>query len=272
MEDYYLFYSVQKNHPFIFTETGADGGGNATLQIQLAEDWIPKLYNASVLSSQFGNIKGIVWFNVAKTEDNLHKNFLLPDGVWIDNGVNTPGTVNSSSSPTAMMLPLYPNAITPSYFNPSLVSEPSPGPGVIRGRVSSGSDYGPFGVPGARIRVAMSSGDLDNPAGRWESTTDNRGMYIITGLPVGSDLYATAVSPATAPRKYFNRPISYQVALLTCSREAVSSTNLVCNAVPTRGRLISCPDTTCIPVIPPLITGEQVQVDWYLVQNPSYFT
>jgi hypothetical protein len=179
--------------------------------------------------------------------------------------------VRSSSSPPAMMLPLYPDAIAHSYFHSPLSGGPAPGPGMIRGRVASGSDFGPYGIPGARVRVARSPGDLDNPARRWENTTDNRGIYTITGLPAGVGLYATAVSPATAPHRYINRPISYQVALLTCSGDAVSSANLVCYAVPTGGRLISCPDVSSTPAIPPLTIGEQVQVDWYLVENPSYF-
>jgi hypothetical protein len=271
MEDYYAYYSVAKNHPFIFTETGADGGGNASLQIQLTEDWIPKLYHVPALSGQFGNIKGIVWFNVAKTEENLHKNFLLPDGVWIDNGVNTPGAVRSSSSPLAMMLPLYPDAVRQTYFHSPLSGGPAPGPGVISGRVMSGSDYGPYGVPGARVRVAGRSGDLDNPAKSWENATDNRGIYTITGLPGGMALYATVISPASAPHQYFIRPISYQITTLTCPGEALSSANPVCTGVPDNGAVISCPDSSITPVIPPLGTGEKVQVDWYLVQDPSYF-
>lgn len=270
MEEYYAYYSVDKNHPFIFTETGADGGGNASLQIQLAEDWIPKLYNVSLLSAQFRNIKGIVWFNVAKNEDNLSKNFLIPDGIWISNGVSTPGAVRSSSSPPAMMLPLYPDAVRQSYFHSSLSGGPAPGPGVISGRVTSGSDYGPLGVPGARVRVAGSPGDLEDPAKRWENATDNRGVYTITGLPGGTALYATVISPEPAPHKYFVRPVSYQITSYSCSGETFPSAHPVCRVVPNAGAVISCPDSSSTPLIPPITTGGQVQVDWYLVQNPAY--
>jgi PKD repeat protein len=116
MTDYYQHYSVNKSKPFIFTETSADGGGDESKQLALEQDWIPKLYNVSVLYPDFMNIKGIVWFNVAKHEDGLDKNFLLPDGAWVDNGLATPGEVKSQSDASKMMEDLYPNATNLSYF------------------------------------------------------------------------------------------------------------------------------------------------------------
>jgi hypothetical protein len=273
MTDYYTNYSVQKNHPFIFTETGADGGANTTLQLQLAEDWIGKLYNTSVLSTDFSNIKGIVWFNVAKTEQSMAKNFFIPDGTWINNGDQTPGVVQSASNPQNMMLPLYPDAVNTTYFTALIgdTEEPVTGSGVISGRVTAGSDIDAQGVPGAMVVIATRPGDLDDPMQRWQNTTDNRGVYYIGGLPDGTTLYASALPPQYASGRYYSRPVSYQVRRITTAREPVISPVPVSYQVPMYGSIITCPDFSSTPTISALSGGEQVVVDWYLVQKPMYF-
>jgi len=165
MTDYYQHYSVDKNKPFIFTETSADGGGDETTQLALDRDWIPKLYTVSILSPAFKNIKGIVWFNVAKHENGLDKNFLLPDGAWVDNGFATPGEVKSQSDASKMMEDLYPDAIKPPYF----VCPPPTRPPVAAFFASSTSGTAPLTVQFTDMSEGVGTGvsyswswDIDN--------------------------------------------------------------------------------------------------------------
>lgn len=132
LKGFYDFYANESHHPFTFMETSADGWGNSTTEEQLKENHVSYLYKGQTLS-QYPNIKGIVWFNVAKGEQKngvnltlVTKNFFIPDGQWQNNGESTAGTVNSTSDSTKMMLPLYPQAMSDSYFLSSVVPVHSP--------------------------------------------------------------------------------------------------------------------------------------------------
>jgi PKD repeat protein len=122
MNDFYQYYSVGKNKPFIFTETSGDGHGDEAAQLSLSEDWISKLYRKDALYPDFANIKGIVWFDVAKREYDaasgsvILKNYLIPDGIWADHGTDQPGEVRSASIPGKMSKDLYITALADTYF------------------------------------------------------------------------------------------------------------------------------------------------------------
>ncbi len=89
IKGFYEFYSKERNHPFIFTETSSDGQGDSGQEESLKVSHVTEVYNASVLSSVYPNIKGITWFNVIKKEAKsgndptlVNKNFLIPDGLY----------------------------------------------------------------------------------------------------------------------------------------------------------------------------------------------
>lgn len=109
-------------------ETSADRWGNAATEDELKRNQVSYLYSRQTVS-QYPNIKGIVWFNVAKGEKKndadpvlVTKNFLLPDGQCQNNGESIAGKVISKSDSTKMMLPLYPKAMSDSYFLSSIWS------------------------------------------------------------------------------------------------------------------------------------------------------
>jgi hypothetical protein len=123
-QGFYDFYSRDRQHPFIFMETSADGWGDPALEQSLKRNQVRYLYNATTLSP-YPNIKGVVWFNVVKAEQRsgsdqtkVTKNFLIPDGQWDNHGQNikTPGNVYSSTNRSRAMLPDYPAAMMDSYF------------------------------------------------------------------------------------------------------------------------------------------------------------
>ncbi len=123
-QGFYDFYARDRQHPFIFMETSADGWGDPALEQTLKLNQVRYLYNATVLSS-YPNIKGIVWFNVVKGEARsgsdqtlVTKNFLIPDGQWKNYGqsITVPGDIQSASNPTKAMLPDYPAAMMDPYF------------------------------------------------------------------------------------------------------------------------------------------------------------
>ncbi|MDX8550689.1 PKD domain-containing protein [Methanospirillum sp. J.3.6.1-F.2.7.3] len=119
---FYNYYARDRNHPMIFMETSADGNGISADELSLKNNQVTYLYNKNTLQ-KYPNIKGIIWFNVIKGEDNTNqqlvtKNFLIPDGNWNNQGKSTtnPGYVYSSSNQSAMMSSRYPNAVTDPYF------------------------------------------------------------------------------------------------------------------------------------------------------------
>jgi PKD repeat protein len=137
-----------------------------------------------------------------------------------------------------------------------------PANGTVTGWVASGSDYGAFMLPGARIRVSTSIPSLGGMVSSREATTDARGVYTLSGLPTGMTLYATVLTPVNIfpdyisyehpspeyyPNWYYERPLFYQV-----------------NA----GNLITCPDASSFPVIPALAPRGKTQVSFIVRQNP----
>jgi PKD repeat protein len=123
-QGFYDFYARDRQHPFIFMETSADGWGDPGLERSLKLNQVRYLYNTTTLS-QYPNIKGIIWFNVVKVEQRsgsdmtkVTKNFLIPDGQWDNHGQSgkTAGTVYSASNRSRAMLPDYPAAMRDSYF------------------------------------------------------------------------------------------------------------------------------------------------------------
>jgi len=123
-QGFYDFYARDRQHPFIFMETSADGWGDPALEQSLKLNQVRYLYNATTLSS-YPNIKGIVWFNVVKAEQRsgsdqtkVTKNFLIPDGQWDNHGQSekTPGNVFSATNRSKAMLPAYPAAVVDPYF------------------------------------------------------------------------------------------------------------------------------------------------------------
>lgn len=119
---FYKFYADERKHPMIFMETSADGDGIPSDELSLKNHQVTYLYNKSTLQ-KYPNIKGIIWFNVIKGEDNTNdqlvtKNFLIPDGNWNNQGKSTtlPGHIYSVSNTSAMMSTLYPNAVADPYF------------------------------------------------------------------------------------------------------------------------------------------------------------
>ncbi len=123
LKDFYNFYA--KNHPLIFLETSADAHNGESSQLSLKNDQVSYLYNPVNLQ-QYPNIKGIIWFNVAKEGEFGTKgsgtgpfkiqNFLLPDGVYTNNGADIPGNIGSISLSGKMMSALYPGLADNSYF------------------------------------------------------------------------------------------------------------------------------------------------------------
>jgi len=123
-QGFYDFYARDRQHPFIFMETSADGWGDPAVEKSLKVDQVNYLYSAATLS-QFPNIKGIVWFNVVKGEQKtpsdltlVTKNFLIPDGQWDNHGKNQKihGDIYSATDRTKAMLPAYPAAMMDPYF------------------------------------------------------------------------------------------------------------------------------------------------------------
>lgn len=119
---FYNYYARDRNHPMIFIETSADGNGIPADELSLKNNQVTYLYNKNILQ-KYPNIKGIIWFNVIKGEENTNqqlvtKNFLIPDGTWNNQGKSTtvPGFVYSVSNESAMMNSLYPDAVADSYF------------------------------------------------------------------------------------------------------------------------------------------------------------
>jgi len=135
IKGFYDFYATERNHPFIFTETSSDGQGDPVLEESLKISHVTEVYNPVTLSSVYPNIKGIIWFNVIKEEGKsgsdptlVMKNFLIPDGQYLDNGIDVPGLVYSASDPSKQkkMLPLYPGAVNDPYFISAPVTPTSP--------------------------------------------------------------------------------------------------------------------------------------------------
>ncbi len=117
LKGFYEYYAQERNHPFIFMETSADGMGDPATEKTLKENQVTYLYRRATLS-QYPNIKGIIWFNVIKGEESVTKNFLFPDGQWDNHGksASTPGTLYSAANRSLMMSSLYPNGIVDSFF------------------------------------------------------------------------------------------------------------------------------------------------------------
>jgi PKD repeat protein len=128
------------------------------------------------------------------------------------------------------------------------VQAPPSGTASVSGWVATGSDIGSVNVPGIRVRFASSVPDLSNSAHCWEATTNQQGTYSIAGLPSGVTLYAKALSPVARPNAYLERPIQYQV---------------------NSGRLVTCPNTSSTPQVPPIAPDGKMQVNWVLTQNPN---
>lgn len=122
-----------------------------------------------------------------------------------------------------------------------------PANGTISGWVASGSDYGQFMVPGARVRISPALPFRTLPFFR-EATTDARGLYRLSGLPTGIPLYANVLSPVNVPEGYYERPVLYQVGA---------------------GGMITCADSTVYPVIPALSAAGSTQVNFITRQNPA---
>jgi len=138
LKGFYDFYASARNHPFIFTETSSDGQGDPVAEETLKIAHIGELYNATLLSATYPNIKAIVWFNVIKIESRsgsdptpVPKNFLIPDGIWQNNGNSIAGFVYSAADPSKSrkMLALYPQASTNAYFLTGAGAAP---PGTLR--------------------------------------------------------------------------------------------------------------------------------------------
>ncbi|GEM_PF-2425314 len=143
IKGFYDYYAKERNHPFIFTETSSDGQGDSGREESLKVSHVTEVYNPGSLSSLYPDIKGIVWFNVIKKEGKsgndptlVNKNFLIPDGQYIDNGKDEPGVIYSASDPSKQkkMLSIYPDAVRDPYFisSPaSFISSPPPTPDRI---------------------------------------------------------------------------------------------------------------------------------------------
>ena len=115
MKPFYKYYSEDKNRPFMFMETS--GWGSASL----SQEWIKKLYNAKQLQATYPNIKGIIWFNVKKVDnDGALRNFFIPNGDWVDHGADTRGEVTGTGDD-------YKNAVNDPYFFAATVGTPGTG-------------------------------------------------------------------------------------------------------------------------------------------------
>jgi PKD repeat protein len=153
LKGFYDFYAKERNHPFIFTETSSDGQGDSGQEESLKIAHVTEVYNPVVLSATYPNIKGIVWFNVIKKEAKsgndptlVNKNFLIPDGQYLDQGKATPGLIYSVSDPSRQkkMLPVYPEAVMDPYFlSVPLSTEltPTPSPTTVPGNSPLQADF-----------------------------------------------------------------------------------------------------------------------------------
>lgn len=122
LSDFYNYYARDRKHPMIFMETSADGDGIPADELSLKNNQVKYLYNENNLK-KYPNVKGIIWFNVVKGENNVNqqlvtKNFMFPDANWENHGKSTtqPGSVYSASDHTHMMNELYPDAVSEPYF------------------------------------------------------------------------------------------------------------------------------------------------------------
>jgi uncharacterized surface anchored protein len=122
--------------------------------------------------------------------------------------------------------------------------------GQICGWVGANCNFGEISPPDVRVRFALNASDLTVPGKYFETTTDIRGVYCISGLPTGQPLFGIALSPLAFPDRYLERPISYQVD---------------------SGKLITCEDSACTPQIPPLANNGTLQVNWVLTNNQAFF-
>jgi hypothetical protein len=198
LKGFYDFYASARNHPFIFTETSSDGQGDAVTEEALKVSHVQELYNPGLLASVYPDIKAIVWFNVIKEESKsgndqtlVNKNFLVPDGLWQDNGKDTAGFVYSASDPAKIkkMLAAYPKASNDAYFfagsGPVLPGTLSPS-GVgdyawIDANRNGVQDVGEEGLPDVRVQLYDSSWVL------LETTfTDRFGNYLFDNITPGT--------------------------------------------------------------------------------------
>ena len=124
LSKFYNYYSNDRNHPFIFMETSADGWGDTATENLLKTNQVNYLYNAVHLK-KYPFIKGIIWFNAIKGEGKsgtnstmVTKNFSFPDSMWNNYGQSTtiPGLFQSKSNDNFMMNSLYPEAVSDAYF------------------------------------------------------------------------------------------------------------------------------------------------------------
>ncbi len=122
--------------------------------------------------------------------------------------------------------------------------------GQICGWVGPNCNEGGLYPPDIRVRFALNASDLNVPGMYFETTTDIRGVYCISGLPTGQPLFGIALSPLAFPDRYLERPISYQID---------------------SGKLITCEDSACTPQIPPLANNGTLQVNWVLTNNQAFF-
>jgi hypothetical protein len=116
--------------------------------------------------------------------------------------------------------------------------------------VGANCNFGEISPPDVRVRFALNASDLTVPGKYFETTTDIRGVYCISGLPTGQPLFGIALSPLAFPDRYLERPISYQID---------------------SGKLITCEDSACTPQIPPLANNGTLQVNWVLTNNQAFF-
>jgi uncharacterized surface anchored protein len=152
-----------------------------------------------------------------------------------------PGWINLTPSCVDVTLPC--NDLTVNFTNLQTF-------GQICGWVGANCNFGEISPPDVRVRFALNASDLTVPGKYFETTTDIRGVYCISGLPTGQPLFGIALSPLAFPDRYLERPISYQID---------------------SGKLITCEDSACTPQIPPLANNGTLQVNWVLTNNQAFF-
>jgi uncharacterized surface anchored protein len=152
-----------------------------------------------------------------------------------------PGWMNLTPSCVDVTLPC--NDLTINFTNMQTF-------GQICGWVGANCNFGEISPPDVRVRFALNASDLNVPGMYFETTTDIRGVYCISGLPTGQPLFGIALSPLAFPDRYLERPISYQID---------------------NGKLITCEDSACTPQIPPLANNGTLQVNWVLTNNQAFF-